>query len=136
MKVSVSLSLVVVVGALGWALVTALGLEPTQYVSALVGVGFSTALGMLVLAVKATLVGRTSGLRDLKVQLASMGASFGLRLFGLGAGVLLLRRYSLPLDGFLVSFVACYFAQQVIEVRYVLRAALVAPVAASPEVGR
>ena len=64
-----------------------------------------------------------------------MVASFGLRLLTVLAGALAISRQGLPLDGFLLSFFACYVAQQFIEVRYVL-GARPAPITVSPEVSR
>lgn len=129
----VSLLMVAAVGALAAALLLTLELEPLTRTSALAGAALSTVLGAVVLFIKAALLGRANGLKDLKVQLGSMGASFGLRLLGIGAGVLWLRRMGLPYEGFLLTFFVCYLAQQVIEVRYVLRAAVAV---ATPEVGR
>jgi hypothetical protein len=125
--------LVAATGALGLLGVDALGLEPDSQRSAVAGVAVGTLTGLLALGIKASLIGAASnGLRDLKVQLATMGASFGLRLLAIMASVFVLRRVGLPFEGFLLSFCACYLAQQVIEVRYVLRAAL----APAPEVVR
>ncbi len=136
MKLSISLALVGLAGALAFLIAHAWVVDPAAQRSALIGIVASTLVGVVALAVKAVLSRRTStGPGSLKVQLGSMIASFGLRLLAVLAGALAISRQGLPPDGFLLSFFACYVAQQFIEVRYVL-GARPAPITVSPEVSR
>lgn len=119
-----TLALVVLLGVAVAALVSALGFEEGERLSAHLGVLVATGLGLVSLLVKTQLAGRiTEGQAGLKALLVAQGFSFLLRLLAVAAGIFALRSEpSASPIAFVITFFVVSLAQQALEMRSLLAA--------------
>ena len=123
MKLLAHLAVTGFVGAIGAAVVLSTGLDAGAERSALLGVEVSTALGFAVLVFKALLVSRaTSPNAVVRLALAAQVMSFLARLAAVGAGAALAAKLGASPVAFTLSFLALFFGQQVVELKYMTAA--------------
>ena len=121
--VSTSAMVELLLGLLAGGVVLSLGLDSASEVAGLVGVVVSTVFGLAALVQKArSAAAFPDGAAGLKALMSVQVLTLGLRLVAVLVGGLVMKRLGLEPIAYVLAFFACYVAQQVIEMRFVLEA--------------
>jgi hypothetical protein len=122
-ELSTSAMMEVLLGLLAGGVVFALGLPGDREVAGLAGVVVSTLFGLGALLQKArSAAAFPEGAAGLKALMSVQVVTLGLRLSAVLVGGLVMKRLGLEPIAYVLAFFACYVAQQVIEMRFVLAA--------------